>query len=576
MEFTAKLDDQISAPAEEAAAAVSKTSAEVAALDAKLRAIDVSQKRAARSAEDKAKAFNPDAYKAQVKAEQELAAAKEKALEDMGMGLSKKEKAAEAEAAKRAAAEEAAAARKATEAQRAREKATEAAKQRTAQLATVAHGTAMALISMGGAQGLKSLATIAIGYQGMARMQAISYRASLTFREMFRGVDSRPLERAYMRITDLSNKNTVTGRAVADMTVRGFNGLFRVIERGTPYAEAFVQGMVFAAIKAETGWLKLRLALLPVTHALGGVVGKVDGMNLAFTAGSAVVALLGARLAYAGISMGIAAARAGLLTIAMGAKFVASLASSAAGAAAAGAPFIALAAAVGGAYAAYDQWSKLEKEGGAGEAWRYIKQGLGLEKNEAEQLNAKFEAELQKAKADRAAREAARTKPAAPEAVAAPGSVAAAATGAPAGQKAGEAIGDGVVAGMKSREAAASAGGAALARAAEQGAKSAAEIRSPSRRMRREVGAQLGAGVVGGVQDSAPRVQQAAARAFVPSVPSVGGGGAPAVPGGAGRGGVYVDLRGATFGGGITAADLERWGADLAQAIAARLALAGV
>lgn len=568
MEFTAKLDDQISAPAEEAAAATSKVSAETAALDAKLRALDVAQRKAANSAADKAKAFKPEVYKAQVKAEQDLAAAKEKALEEMGLGLSKKEKEAEAAAAKKAAAEETAAKKKIADAQAARTAATEQARQKTAQLATAAKGAAVALIAMGGASGLKSLASIAVGYQGMARLQMITYRASIMFRQLFRGVDSKPLERAYMRITDLFNKNTVAGRAISDIMVRGFNGVFRAVERATPYVEAFAQGMIYAAIKAETGWLKLRLALLPVTHALGGVLGKVDGVNLAFTAGAAAVALLGARMAYTGIAMGIAAARATLLTVAMGAKFVASLASSAAGAAAAAAPFLALAAAVGAAYAVYDQWTKLEKEGGAGEAWRYIKQGLGLEKNEAESLNEKFEAELQKAKADRAAKEAARAKP---SAVAAPAGAAATAAGAPAGQKAGQAIGDGVVAGMKEKEAAAAAGGAALAKAAESGAKSAAEIRSPSRRMRREVGQQIGEGQRLGIQDKVPSVRRAGG-----DLAGAAAGGAGAAAPGGGRGGltVKIDLSGSTFGGGVTRADLDAWGADLAQALAARLAVA--
>lgn len=511
MEFVAKLIDQISEPSVAAAAAQENLAAATKATDAQLKALDSTQRKAANRAALQAKAFNPKAYQQQILAERELAGAKEKALQQLGMGLSQKER--DEAASKKAAAEE-------------RKRAREAAAQRAAAglggAAAQAKALAVSLGAVAGVSGALGLAKVAIGYQGMARLQMISYQASLQIRSLFRGVDSRPLERAYLQFTKLFSLSTVTGQALSKGLTRGFNGLFQAIEKAEPYVSAFIRGMVLGALKVEGLWLRARIWLFPLTDALEDATGKIDGIKVAALAGMGAVGLLAAK-ATGILAFGGAALTAGKALTLLAAK------GAAAGLAATGAvaPFLAFAAAVGAVVAAGDQLSKLIKE------WDtdLVLRSIGIGESDADRFNKKLDEEA-----------AARKKAGKPSLVREVDRLPGAASGAPVGvpkppvekaladgRRAGAAMGDGIVAGLKAKEAEVAAGGAALAAAADRGVKQRAEIRSPARAFRRDA-QQMGEGTRLGLKDSEQKVQKAAEESLVPSPRSGGFGGAAAVP----------------------------------------------
>ncbi len=536
MEFEATLDDQLSAPAEQAAGALEKTSAASKALDAQLRKLDVAQQRTARSKEAQQKAFNPEAYKKQVKAEHDLAAAKEKALQELGIGASAKEKADEASKSKAAAKAEQDKAKAADSARSKMEK------QRAAVggLGVAAKAAALGLLAAAGASGAMDVARIAIGYRGMAQLQMVAYKAQLNLRGLTRGIDAKPLVNSFSRLTDLLNASTPTGRALTDILNRGFNGAFGLIEKETPYVEAFFQGILLGGYKIENSWLRLRIAAVPVTSQLGDLASKGTGLK---------VVAYGAALA-----VGVLAAKAAI----------------------AAAPFIALAAAITAVVVAAEQFSELQKE------WDgdLILRSLGLKGDQVDDLNAKFDAEIAAARAKRAAggqppatRDVAQLPTAAVPKVAA---------GESAAQKSGEMIGQGVAEGILSQVAAVEAAGGALAAAADRGVREKAEIHSPSR-MTHRTAAYMGEGAEQGLEESAPKVQKAAERSLVPELGSVaaardtgrhaaGGGSAPASVS------LHVDLSGSTFGAGLTAGDVraqvEEAVAVLAQILQARMGVA--
>jgi hypothetical protein len=514
VEFVAKLIDQISEPSAAAAAAQENLAAATKATDAQLKALDSTQRKAANRAALQAKAFNPKAYQQQILAERELAGAKEKALQQLGMGLSQKER--DEAASRKAAAEE-------------RKRAREAAAQRAAAglggAAAQAKALAVSLGAVAGVSGALGLAKVAIGYQGMARLQMISYQASLQIRSLFRGVDSRPLERAYLQFTKLFSLSTTTGQALSKGLTRGFNGLFQAIEKAEPYVSAFIRGMVLGAMKVEGLWLRARIWMFPLTDALEDATGKIDGIKVAALAGMGAVGLLAAK-ATGILAFGGAALTAGKAMTLLAAR------SAAAGLAATGAvaPFLAFAAAVGAVVAAGDQLSKLIKE------WDtdLVLRSIGIGESDADRFNKKLDEEA-----------AARKKAGKPSLVREVDRLPGAASGAPVGvpkppvekaladgRRAGAAMGDGIVAGLKAKEAEVAAGGAALAAAADRGVKQRAEIRSPARAFRRDA-QQMGEGTRLGLKDSEQKVQKAAEESLVPS-PRAGGssgvGGAAAVP----------------------------------------------
>lgn len=351
---------------------------------------------------------------------------------------------------------------------------------------------AAAAVAYAGVTGAASLTQIAIGYQGVARLQAISYRASLDVRRLFTGVDSSPLVRAVDRLEQNLQKSTVTGNALSGLLTRGFNGFFSLIERAEPYFSAMAQGAVLAGLYVEQAMLRARLALMPYTDALGDMIEEQDALELAAYAG-------GVALAGLGIAAAVAAA-----------------------------PFLALAGAVAAIAAAVREVVKITKEwdgGSFGRLKNKFSQDLGLvtaeEAEKAAQMRARGNYERS---------EAQRQKPAggaAPE-VPAQGAVAA-----------GKALGDGLVKGMGATEAAVKAAGGRLAAAADQGVREKAQIHSPSRLFEGRA-SQMGQGAVRGFERSEPDVQRAAEQSLVPDLRGVVGGGLAA--GGSGAPSVQLSI----------------------------------
>lgn len=326
-----------------------------------------------------------------------------------------------------------------------------------------------------GAAGFAGLAKIAIGARGMSQLLGIQARAEIGFRALFKGVDASPLIRA----ADLFSRNftsaTATGRAMGEIGTRAFNGIFKAVEAAEPYITAFAEGMVLGLAYVRVGFLRAELALLPYTGALKGLVSKSTALKTAALLGGAAIAGLAA---YAVI---------------------------------AAAPLLPFAAAIASVAIAFEQAITLSKawnDQAGSDMWEKFKQDIGINSADKAMANkgvltgdAYDKAQAEKAKA--------------------------------AGNASGKALGDGVVAGMAAVEGSCAAGGAALAAAAERGVKTKAEIHSPSRMMRRS-GRHMGEGVALGEEDSADRVNKAAASSLVPDMAKLGG------IGGGGRGGASI------------------------------------
>lgn len=358
----------------------------------------------------------------------------------------------------------------------------------------VAKGIALAGAGALGAGGAMGLAKMAIGYKGMMQLQGITYRASIAFRGLFSGVDSSPLIRSVASFTSNLSKSTVTGQALSGILTRGFNGVFTLIERATPYVTAFTQGLLIGFLQAENGILRARIAFYPYTSTLESATGSTRGLTAAAGLGTLAVGAMGAKAIWTGGQLVVSAVKGVTSMVSLGAAGIA-----------AAVPYIALAAAIGAVALAISQASKLSKEWDSNsdsQIWAKLKQDVTgtHELPKGMTTGADYDKMM-----------AAKGKP-----VAGAGGVGA-----------GAALGAGMIKGMADSEAAVMAGGAALSKAAVKGAKAEAEIRSPSRKTRREVGRELGAGVEKGLDDSGPGVQAAAEKNLVPSMSgaSVGGGG---------------------------------------------------
>lgn len=332
-------------------------------------------------------------------------------------------------------------------------------------------GMAPMLLAGLGAAGLAGLGKLALGYQGVARMQGITARLQLDFRRLFSGVDPSPAIRAYDRFAKNFSKGSVMGAALGDIFTRSFNGIFRLLEKAEPYVTAFGQGMVLAFLYAELAVLKARVAFFPYEDTLGSVISK-SGLLKAAAVGGGLALLVAAGFAVA-----------------------------------AAAPFLVLGAAILAVVAAFEQASKLSEEWDSSVMGRQIRSHLGLlsdAEREKEQGIVTGD-DYDKQSAARAAAKGA--DPAAAKA---------------GGVAAGKELGAGLVAGMKSKEAEVVAAGSGLAKAADAGVRAGAEIKSPSRMMRRTAG-ELGEGAVLGIRDKAGAVQRAADESLVPSMSSRGG-----------------------------------------------------
>jgi hypothetical protein len=346
--------------------------------------------------------------------------------------------------------------------------------------AKLALGAAGALAS---AAAGASILQLALGYKGMARLQMITARASFDMRRLFAGINPTPALDALAKFEKNFSTTTSTGRVLQAVLTRTFDGFFKAVAAAEPYATAFLEGAIGAGLRLEVTWLKARIALFPLTDAIDKVTGKIDGIGIASTAGG------GALVALGGWALWTAA------------------------------PFIVLAGAITSVSAAITQASKLMDEwdqNSAGEIWKKIK---GDQKNfwlgeghsdEDYGITSGADYDTVSRRKALAAEHASSKVSAAPAAKSA-------------GVETGKALGDGVVLGMAATEAAVAAAGGKLALAADKGVKAAAKIKSPSRLMR-ERGGQMGEGAALGIEDKAPRVQEAADRSLVPSA-SPGGGG---------------------------------------------------
>lgn len=348
-----------------------------------------------------------------------------------------------------------------------------------------------AMGALGAAAGLE-LSKLALGYRGMAMLQAVTQRAGLQIRQLFAGVDPKPVVRAFDTLTNqIFNKAGPAGKALSSIFDHMFNGLFSSVEKAEPYIQAFFEGAIVGALKMETAYYELRLAALPLTDALADLIGPVDGIATAAAGGE--IALY---------ALGVAAA-------------------------AAVAPFAPLLITITAVVKALEQFAKLQKEikgaGGWGDAakdiGRHFIEGTGKEGEEARL--ARGRAAYDQAENERrlkAKGAAGGDGSGAP--TEAPGG--AAASGA-SGQATGKAYADGLAKGVAAGAPAAAAAGGAAAQGVDTAARGALKIKSPSK-VGEDTGEEYPAGFTRGVDKGAPDAQDAMVRAVTPK----GGAGAGA------------------------------------------------
>lgn len=133
-----------------------------------------------------------------------------------------------------------------------------------------------AMGAMGAAAGLE-LTKLALGYRGMAMLQAVTQRAGLQIRQLFAGVDPKPVVRAFDTLTNqIFNKAGPAGKALASIFDHVFNGLFGGVEKAEPVLQGFFEYAIVGALKLETAYYELRLAALPLQDSLSGLADAVS------------------------------------------------------------------------------------------------------------------------------------------------------------------------------------------------------------------------------------------------------------------------------------------------------------
>ena len=365
---------------------------------------------------------------------------------------------------------------------------------------SMAKTAVMGLAAAAGVAGGASLFKLAMGWTGMAKLQAITARAGINMRLLFKGVDATPVLRAADRLSQNLSKSTVTGNALSGILTRGFNGFFSLLEKGEPYLTAMGQGALIAGLYIENGFLRGRMALYPFTTALADTVSAEDALEVASAAGGiALVALAG---------------------------YAASTALA----------FAPLVAAVTAVSAAIQQFSKLkgvwdENSFGSMQKQWWRTTGQLSDADEEKRIQANAAANAPRDPREEAAARARRAAWNKENGLADPGESALA------GQTSGKALGDGLLKGMSDSEAAVKAAGGKLADAANQGVRDKAQIRSPSRVMRQN-GRYEGQGVALGIYDEAGNVQRAAESSLVPDLG--GASGARLNIGGGAAGGIVI------------------------------------
>ena len=332
-----------------------------------------------------------------------------------------------------------------------------------------------------GGAGAASLARLAMGYQGMARLQALGYRTQIQMRQLFRGVDSTPAVRAADKfLQSIFNPASAAGKALSGIFTRAGNGLAKGLEDAQPIATKAFQALILGGLELENRWMELRIAAYPVTSAIGDMVGPTLDMADAANIGAVAVGALG--LAAVGAS----------------------------------APFIAMATAIG---VAYDQYRKMKAEFAAGGD-----RALNNAKIVKKFGEGSWEADVAygTAKTNDTPQEKAAAKRARDEWNRANGL----------GEASGEAYSAGVAKGVANGADAAAAAGGAVADAVDARFRAKAEIKSPSKRAERSA-RHIPEGTAIGLEKGAADVQAAADRALVPNMPGGtaggrGGNGAPA------------------------------------------------
>lgn len=314
--------------------------------------------------------------------------------------------------------------------------------------------------------GAMDLAKLAMGQRGMMMLSALTARAEMQGRQLFKGVDSSPVTRAYDKFLQVVNPMSASGKVLQSVFSRMFNGFFGSVERAQPYVSAFVQGAIGGALDIEYAWLSLRLALLPATTALENVIGPLASIDGMADAGEAAFIALGAAALFAA------------------------------------APIVAIGAAVMAVTKAFEQLAKLKKEleGGGGTQASVVDMVNHFGGSDSEdEIGKRARAAFERSEAQRKA-----TPPAIPTAD----------TG-KAGADTGTAVWTGMVDGMNAGMGPVEAAGKRLGAQAVAGARAGADAHSPSRATHR-LGLDMDEGAAQGMEAGRGGVEAKAREVFAP------------------------------------------------------------
>lgn len=124
--------------------------------------------------------------------------------------------------------------------------------------AGISRAILLAPIAAGGLE----LTKLALGYKGMAQLDALVTRAGFNIRRLFKGVDPSPAVRGVDRFLQVVNPASVTGKALEGIFNRTFNGLFGGFEKLQPVATAAFQGIVLGALYLEESVLDIEIGVL--------------------------------------------------------------------------------------------------------------------------------------------------------------------------------------------------------------------------------------------------------------------------------------------------------------------------
>jgi hypothetical protein len=124
----------------------------------------------------------------------------------------------------------------------------------------------------------------------VAEQQALSFGVQLmrlheNLAILFRDVNIEPFLLALKDVLSVFDTSTSTGKALKFVLTETFSGLFAILAKLGPFAKAFFQGMIIAA-------LTLYIALKPVARAIAEAFGNkssADNLALAVTAGQVAV-----------------------------------------------------------------------------------------------------------------------------------------------------------------------------------------------------------------------------------------------------------------------------------------------